>query len=193
MSVQPTQTNAPAPTYPVQSVWGSDGFGFDDLVDIVNPLHHIPVVGTIYRNLSGDEIGMVPRMLGGFLAGGAVGLAAATVNAGFEAGTGKDVLEYAWASVTGEDAPAVPQQAYQAAAAAYAEPAAAPINALPSAVVAKTSMTTSSGSPAAPTLEPPAPATAGLMLPLVGASDRLLAEVEARSEFGGGGKTDLVA
>ena len=34
-----------------------DGFGFADLIDIINPLHHIPVVNVIYRNLSGDAIG----------------------------------------------------------------------------------------------------------------------------------------
>jgi len=33
-----------------------DNFSFFDLVDLVNPLQHIPVVGTMYRELTGDTI-----------------------------------------------------------------------------------------------------------------------------------------
>jgi len=32
------------------------GFSFDDLVDFINPLHHIPVVSEIYREMTGDTI-----------------------------------------------------------------------------------------------------------------------------------------
>ena len=37
-------------------LFGNDGFTFSDLMDIINPLQHIPVVSSIYRSLSGDEI-----------------------------------------------------------------------------------------------------------------------------------------
>ncbi|NTU76337.1 MAG: hypothetical protein HGA90_00730 [Alphaproteobacteria bacterium] len=39
-------------------------FGFDDFVDIINPLQHIPVVGFIYRQMTGDEIKPVSRIVG---------------------------------------------------------------------------------------------------------------------------------
>jgi hypothetical protein len=42
-------------------------FTFDDFIDIINPLHHIPVVSTIYRALSGDQIWVHARALGGGL------------------------------------------------------------------------------------------------------------------------------
>ncbi|MDD9901151.1 MAG: hypothetical protein OXT65_09260 [Alphaproteobacteria bacterium] len=43
------------------------------LVDIVNPLQHIPLVGTAYRALTGDDIAPVARVAGGVLYGGPVG------------------------------------------------------------------------------------------------------------------------
>ncbi len=42
------------------SLWDSDGFSFGDIVDIINPLQHIPVVSTIYREMTGDDIGPGP-------------------------------------------------------------------------------------------------------------------------------------
>jgi hypothetical protein len=73
------------------SGWGYDGFGFGDILDIVNPMHHIPVVSTIYRQLTGDEIAPAPRALGGAIFGGPVGLVAAIGNQIFEAETGSDI------------------------------------------------------------------------------------------------------
>lgn len=57
------------------------GFSFWDLVDIVNPLQHIPVVNNIYRNITGDEIGTVARIAGGALFGGVAGAAFGAANA----------------------------------------------------------------------------------------------------------------
>ena len=31
-------------------------FTFDDLIDVINPLQHLPIVSTIYRAITGDEI-----------------------------------------------------------------------------------------------------------------------------------------
>ena len=50
---------------------------FLDLIDAVNPLQHIPLVSTIYRNVSGDSINTVPKFIGGALYGGPIGLVAA--------------------------------------------------------------------------------------------------------------------
>lgn len=78
--------------------WGSDGFGFDDLLDFINPLQHIPVVSTVYRAITGDEIGIGPRMFGGAVLGGVVGVGIAAANAAIEFETGKDIGETMLAS-----------------------------------------------------------------------------------------------
>jgi hypothetical protein len=71
-------------------IWGKEGFSFGALLDIVNPLQHIPIVSTIYRAATGDTIGPAPRMMGGALFGGVVGLIAATADTAVEEITGKD-------------------------------------------------------------------------------------------------------
>lgn len=65
--------------------------GFKDIIDMVNPLHHIPVVGQIYRDVSGDEIKPPARVIGGGIFGGPVGAASAMVNVIVEDQTGRDV------------------------------------------------------------------------------------------------------
>jgi len=63
---------------------------FDDLLDIVNPLQHLPVVGTIYRAITGDSIGTVAKIAGDALYGGLWGAVGAAADSVFEAATGKD-------------------------------------------------------------------------------------------------------
>lgn len=79
----------PGPAQTGEGFWGDDGFTFHDLLDIVNPLQHLPVVNMLYRNLSGDEIGPGPRVLGGMLFGGMGGGLVAALDSGVEAETGK--------------------------------------------------------------------------------------------------------
>tara|TARA_B100001778_G_C18574793_1_gene624367 strand:+ start:939 stop:1370 length:432 start_codon:yes stop_codon:yes gene_type:complete len=67
---------------------------FIDLVDIVNPLQHIPVVNHFYREATGDEIKPATKILGGGLFGGVIGMASATANATIEAQTGKDFTSH---------------------------------------------------------------------------------------------------
>ncbi len=88
--------------------WGKDGFGFDDFIDIVNPLQHIPVISSIYRALTGDEISPGARMAGGTLYGGPLGFAAAVVNAAIEEGSGKAIGANLIAMVFGDDASDTP-------------------------------------------------------------------------------------
>ena len=45
--------------------FGEDGFTFADFIDIINPLQHIPVVATIYRAMTGDDIDPGSRVAGG--------------------------------------------------------------------------------------------------------------------------------
>jgi hypothetical protein len=78
-------------------------FSFYDLLDIVNPLQHIPIVSTLYRNITGDEISPASRIVGGALFGGAVGAAGSLVNVIVQEETGRDIAENVVAMVqTGE-------------------------------------------------------------------------------------------
>jgi hypothetical protein len=65
-------------------------FSFDNLLDIVNPLQHLPVIGTIYRAITGDKIAMPEKIAGDALFGGLWGLVSSVADAAFEAVTGKD-------------------------------------------------------------------------------------------------------
>ena len=69
----------------------ADEFGFGDLFDIVNPLHHIPLVGTAYRELTGDNIKPIGKIIGGGLFGGGLGAASGLVNVVVESETGSDI------------------------------------------------------------------------------------------------------
>ena len=83
------------------SGWGSNGFDFKDVLDVINPLQHIPIVSSIYRHITGDEIAPAPRAIGGALFGGPVGLLAAVGNNIMESETGADAGETAIAMFTG--------------------------------------------------------------------------------------------
>lgn len=63
---------------------------FHDLLDIVNPLQHLPVVGTLYRAITGDTIGTVEKIAGDALYGGLWGAVGSVADTAFTAVTGKD-------------------------------------------------------------------------------------------------------
>ena len=75
------QANVPEITIPAPMEEKEESFGFFDFLDIINPLQHIPIVGTIYRHITGDEIGVVAQVAGGALFGGAIGAAAGVATA----------------------------------------------------------------------------------------------------------------
>jgi len=83
-------------------MFGEEGFSFGDFLDVVNPLHHLPVVGAIYRSLTGDEIDPGAKVAGGALYGGPIGLAAGVVNAMIEDHTGDDLGGHAMAYLFGD-------------------------------------------------------------------------------------------
>lgn len=93
--------------------WSTEeGPTFAEFLDIINPLHHIPGISTIYRAITGDEIGAGPRFIGGMLFGGPIGALAAGVTALFEEASGGDLghhLAELYDDITGGggDAPAV--------------------------------------------------------------------------------------
>ncbi|NYZ13016.1 hypothetical protein HL658_10665 [Azospirillum sp. RWY-5-1] len=79
---------------------------FWDVLDVVNPLQHIPIVNSIYRAVTGDEINAPARVMGGILFGGVIGGAAAIANAVLEQSTGHDLGGHMLASLGFEDKPA---------------------------------------------------------------------------------------
>ena len=75
---------------------------FGDFLDIINPLQHIPVVSTLYRELTGDTLSSGARIAGDTLFGGPLGFIASIINAISEQETGKDVGANLFAAVTGK-------------------------------------------------------------------------------------------
>lgn len=78
------------------------GFTFYDFLDIINPLQHIPLISTIYRELTGDQIGTAPRIIGGALFGGPFGLVNAALTAAVEQASGNGVGGHLLAALQGE-------------------------------------------------------------------------------------------
>ncbi|HYD66608.1 hypothetical protein [Azospirillum sp.] len=76
----------------LQASGSGAGLEFGDLLDAVNPLQHLPVVSSIYRETSGDNIGLPARLAGGFLFGGPMGLLGSAALALFEGITGDSPL-----------------------------------------------------------------------------------------------------
>jgi hypothetical protein len=69
----------------------ADGPSFSDLLDVLNPLQHIPIINTIYQQLTGDKEGAVADLAGGVLYGGLIGLGAAVVNLAVMGATGQSI------------------------------------------------------------------------------------------------------
>lgn len=82
-------------TNPVIDDQQGDDFHFTDIIDMVNPLQHIPLVNTAYREFTGDDIRPVSRLIGGAVFGGPLGAAASMVNIAVENETGRDVTQNA--------------------------------------------------------------------------------------------------
>lgn len=100
-------------------------FSFRDFLSVINPLQHIPVVGSLYRALTGDTINPASRVIGGLLFGGPIGLVASAFNAVVEQTTGKDLGEQALALFNpnkGTPAPTEPPAQFAEAVAAQTEP-----------------------------------------------------------------------
>jgi hypothetical protein len=61
---------------------------FEDVLDIINPLQHLPIISQIYRAVSGDEIKGFAEVAGSALFGGPLGVISGAFNAMFEDETG---------------------------------------------------------------------------------------------------------
>lgn len=106
-----------------------EGFTFFDFLDVVNPLQHIPIINTLYREMTGDEIKAPAKMIGSAILGGPVGLAVAMIDTVIEDSTGKDMGSHAMALFKGD------------------EPAANSTTALAESSTSNASLTTGAGAP----------------------------------------------
>lgn len=93
---------------------GDDEPSFWDLLDVINPLQHIPVVNKIYQELTGDKIGVGARLAGGALFGGPLGLVASAVNCAIEEETGADAGGHVLALLRDQPAATPPTAVAQA-------------------------------------------------------------------------------
>jgi hypothetical protein len=73
-----------------------EGF-FHHLWNVVNPLQHVPVIGTIYRAITGEHLDAVEKIAGDSLYGGIWGAIASVADVAFEGLTGKSFEDTALA------------------------------------------------------------------------------------------------
>ena len=93
---------------PIKAFDDGDGPSFHDVLDIINPLQHIPIINTIYRHLTGDEEGAVADVGGGALWMGPVGLVGALADLAVKSESGKSIGDniLSWLGLEDDDAPA---------------------------------------------------------------------------------------
>ena len=95
-SVNTAPVNTAVPE--TESFWGKDGFTFSDVLDIFNPLHHLPIVSKYYREQAGDDACEGSRLIGGALfgglLGGAAGIVSSIANSAVRNETHQDVSEH---------------------------------------------------------------------------------------------------
>jgi hypothetical protein len=84
------------------SLFGGDGLGFADLVDIANPLQHIPLVGHAYRAVTGDALSSGAALIGGSIFGGVAGAVTSGVNALLEQINGEPIASSVADSISQE-------------------------------------------------------------------------------------------
>ncbi|HBN90472.1 MAG: hypothetical protein CL577_08685 [Alteromonadaceae bacterium] len=78
--------------------------GMADVVDMINPLQHIPLVSQYYREWTGDDMGYVSQVAGGALWGGGVGVATSFLNLGLTSIMGKSPSDYIHQFLTADEA-----------------------------------------------------------------------------------------
>jgi hypothetical protein len=64
---------------------------FSDVLSTLNPLQYIPIVGSIYRAVTGDTVSPAAQVVVGTLLGGPIGLIASAADAILQQATGKDL------------------------------------------------------------------------------------------------------
>ncbi|MBN9531906.1 MAG: hypothetical protein J0H10_00935 [Alphaproteobacteria bacterium] len=130
----PAALPGPAPAAkPAASGHGGEdsGFSFADLLDVINPLQHIPIVSTIYRAITHDTIKPAERIAGDTLYGGVIGFFSSVADTIFEAVTGKDIGSTVLSLLDGDKTPSSQSPQVATTAAPSAAPAAPLVAAAP--------------------------------------------------------------
>jgi hypothetical protein len=140
LAVQPAITNPPPPGQ-VAKAKEDHAFSFHNLLSAMNPLQYLPVVGTLYRAITGDVIPEAVRRAGSLavsgLLGGPIGLIGSIAATIAEKATGIDPESILAAQFT-PTTPAADAPAADAPAATVPEvPAPAPISTAQSAMTAQ--------------------------------------------------------
>ena len=106
------------------------GPGFRDMLAALNPLQGLPVIGTIYRHVTGDVPHPAAQVVGGLLFGGPIGLMLGALAATFEQATGKTPVQMAMDALAPGRADPAPTTLADALMPADPEPQPAPPPAL---------------------------------------------------------------
>jgi hypothetical protein len=121
---QPSSTSpqpAAAQTAPELS-----GVSFHDVLSALNPLQYLPVIGTIYRAVTGDEVPEPVRRVGSaicsLLTGGPIGLVVNIALLGAEKASGIDLDAIGQSLIGGKHGVASPDATQQAAPVTAAPP-----------------------------------------------------------------------
>jgi len=101
--VRPATQPAPVAASSTDSSSKSGKSFFDNLLDVINPLEHIPIVSTIYDKLTGNKTGTLEQIAGDTLYGGVTGLAASVAGAIFKQATGKTIADTVLALFEGDN------------------------------------------------------------------------------------------
>src|SRR5262245_19518112 len=123
----------------------AEALTFDDLLDFINPLHHLPVIGSLYREFTGDQIKPAMQVAGGALFGGPTGLMGSVFQVLFQEIAGDDVLGSGLAMVGLKDS-----KGSDAAIATTSASAAESTAALPTAHPAEPAIAASDAAPSSP-------------------------------------------
>jgi hypothetical protein len=93
--------DAPSATTTLANTQGAseDGISFGDVLDAINPLQHLPIVSTIYREVTGAEIKTLPNLIGGAIFGGIFGLIGAAVESVVKEASGATIGHHLLAAV----------------------------------------------------------------------------------------------
>jgi len=80
---------------------------FDDVLDLVNPLQHLPVISTIYRAITGDKIKPAMQIMGDLGYGGPSGFVLSCFQVLFNQISGDDIGGHILSFLDGKDSPKV--------------------------------------------------------------------------------------
>jgi hypothetical protein len=94
-SVTPASYAADGSAQPVTNM-GEQGLGFKDVLDVINPLQHVPIISTFYRKMTDDQISGTARIIGGTVFGGPIGGVLALADVAVKAQTGTTMGEKAF-------------------------------------------------------------------------------------------------